>query len=116
MNVESKIDRRLVVGQFSLPPVLGLLILLLFTMVVVSCGRGAGDAGDDRSEAGGGGVDTASNVSPVPLPETAQPAVPTKPPPDLPPVREGFQPAREDFAVMGDPGAPVTVVEYSDYQ
>lgn len=34
----------------------------------------------------------------------------------LPPVRKGFQPEPEDTAVKGDPNAPVTIVEYSDYQ
>ena len=34
----------------------------------------------------------------------------------LPPVRKGFKPEPEAFAVKGDPSAPVTIVEFSDYQ
>lgn len=56
--------------------------------------------------------------------EAVQPAppvvVPTRQPGArrmiLPPVRKGFKPEPEAFAVKGDPGAPVTIVEFSDYQ
>jgi hypothetical protein len=34
----------------------------------------------------------------------------------LPPPRADFEPEPENFAVMGDPNAPITIVEYSDYQ
>lgn len=34
----------------------------------------------------------------------------------LPPARRDFKPEPEEFAVMGDPEAPITIVEYSDYQ
>jgi hypothetical protein len=34
----------------------------------------------------------------------------------LPPVRTGFKPAPETSSVKGDPGAPVTIIEFSDYQ
>jgi len=34
----------------------------------------------------------------------------------LPPARRNFKLEPEDFAVMGDPQAPITIVEYSDYQ
>jgi hypothetical protein len=34
----------------------------------------------------------------------------------LPPVRKGFVPKPEATSVKGDPDAPVTIVEFSDYQ
>ena len=34
----------------------------------------------------------------------------------LPPVREGFTPQPEATSVKGDPNAPITIVEFSDYQ
>lgn len=34
----------------------------------------------------------------------------------LPPVRKGFKPQSEATSVKGNPNAPVTIVEYSDYQ
>lgn len=50
-------------------------------------------------------------------------SVPTAPQPQpaarrmaLPPVRKGFKPKPEATGVKGDPNAPVTIVEYSDYQ
>jgi len=57
-------------------------------------------------------------------PKVAQPAppvvTPTRQPATrrmvLPPVRKGFKPQPEAFAVKGDPSAPVTIVEFSDYQ
>jgi len=86
-------------------PVLGVIALTLAAIVLAGCGGATGgEQGANRGSA-----------SPAPRPETAQPS-PTKPPPGLPPVREGFTPAPEEYAVMGDPDAPVTIVEYSDYQ
>ncbi len=86
-------------------PVLGAIALVLAAIVVAGC---AGATGGEQTA-------TRSSASPAPRPETAQPS-PTSPPPGLPPEREGFTPAPEQYAVMGDPHAPVTVVEYSDYQ
>lgn len=54
--------------------------------------------------------------------ETARlvaPAVPARQPSRkmaLPPIRKGFEPKPETFSVKGDPDAPVTIVEFSDYQ
>lgn len=49
----------------------------------------------------------------------AAPAVPTRQASRkmaLPPIRKGFEPKPEAFGVKGDSSAPVTIVEFSDYQ
>ncbi len=49
----------------------------------------------------------------------AAPAIPTRQPSRkmaLPPIRKGFTPQPEAFGVKGNPDAPVTIVEFSDYQ
>ena len=49
----------------------------------------------------------------------AAPAFPTGRPSRkmaLPPIRKGFEPKPEAFGVKGNPDAPVTIVEFSDYQ
>ncbi len=49
----------------------------------------------------------------------APPAVPARQPSRkmaLPPIRKGFTPKPEAFGVKGNPDAPVTIVEFSDYQ
>ncbi|MFQ5855038.1 MAG: hypothetical protein ACE5LU_05260 [Anaerolineae bacterium] len=74
--------------------------------------------------------ETAASQSPAPTTITypaagretarlAAPAIPTRRPARqmaLPPVRENFVPKPEATSVKGDPNAPVTIVEFSDYQ
>ncbi len=50
-----------------------------------------------------------SVVAPVPQSPSAAPVL-------LPPPRADFEPEPEGFAILGDPQAPITIVEYSDYQ
>ncbi len=113
MSLGNETERKPVGRRTGLAPVLGLLILVLIAVAAAGCSTGEGSAGNGQSEGESG------RASPAPRPETAQPAVSptsTNPPPGLLPAREGFQPAPEQYAVMGDPNAPVTIVEYSDYQ
>lgn len=56
----------------------------------------------------------ASSASPGEVPAAAQPA--PEAPVLLPLARRDFKPEPEEFAVKGDPEAPITIVEYSDYQ
>ncbi len=81
--------------------------LALATGILTGCGgTPRGDTPENRG-----------SISPAPRPQTAEPTPsPTKSLPSLPPVREGYQPEPEEYAVMGDPSAPITIVEYSDYQ
>jgi len=113
MSTENETDHCPISHRRRLTPIWGLLTLVLVAVVAVGCGGGAGETGNGWSDV------VRDRASPAPRPEMVQPtvpAVPTNSLPDLPPVRRGFQPAPEQFAVMGDPSAPVTIVEYSDYQ
>ncbi|MFQ6057629.1 MAG: DsbA family protein [Anaerolineae bacterium] len=61
-------------------------------------------------------VPPASRLSPAPGVATPAAQAATRAPALLPPPRRDFKPEPEDFAVKGDPDAPITIVEYSDYQ
>ncbi|NOZ04996.1 MAG: hypothetical protein GXP41_01410 [Chloroflexi bacterium] len=103
-NTKREVRRRRRVAM-----VVGAVALVLTAIVLAGCASTTG--GEQNANRG--------SASPAPRPETAQPTTlpsPTKPPPGLPPERKGFTPEPEQYAVMGDPHAPVTIVEYSDYQ
>ena len=59
---------------------------------------------------------TQSEAVPKIVVPPASRATPTNRQMVLPPVRKGYVPQPEATSVKGDPSAPVTIVEFSDYQ
>jgi protein-disulfide isomerase len=82
---------------------LGILLLVLFAFGAAGCVQPIAPAGDAPSAATDGATDAAADAAREPLPTETHNGIPV-----------GF--TAEGFPFRGDPNAPVTMVEYSDFE
>lgn len=106
--------------EIQVGPVHVLSILVVLGAAVFAAGlgwwtlAGTADVSERRSSLLAEPGDQAISRPALATAPAARPAAPRQM--ALPPVRRGFKPAPETGSVKGDPNAPITIVEYSDYQ
>jgi protein-disulfide isomerase len=83
-----------------------LIVLVLVALLVAACGPLPADSGPAAAETSAPAA--TEQVTDAPAPATSAPVGPAPKPGEL--VSE------EDYHVLGAPDAPVTILEYSDFQ